>query len=247
MKTFNIMQPVRRPMERGFSLPEILVAITIGASLVFAAVTVAFSMGELWGNGSETRIFDQHVRGVSRFLEGMLRKAEAPPEEARSSVGPQEAVVPPEQQTSIASAGPPIVWQKPRGVGYSGDELLTFQLPESPGILVWPDQPLPFVVCSLRVDPERGLFLLWKSRLEIDFEDESPREFRLSPFVKSISYFYYDDSENHSSWEFRDQPETVSGNEKEVPVRIRLHFAYHGLERTSDIVLPGLAAGVPLY
>lgn len=243
------MYPTFRTRSRvGFSLPEILVAITIGASLIVAALTFAFSMGELWGNGSETRVFDQHVRGVSRFLESMLRNAEAPPEEAQSGVGPQQApVLPEQQQAGVDLADPPIVWRKPRGNGYSGEELLTFQLPESPGILVWPDQPLPFVVCSLRVDPEDGLFLLWKSRLEIDFEDESPREFRLSPFVKSISYFYYDDSENNSSWESRDQPETASGNEKEVPVRIRLHFAYHGLERTSDIVLPGLVAGVPLY
>jgi prepilin-type N-terminal cleavage/methylation domain-containing protein len=246
MRTSKEYPSARSRAKSGFSLPEVLVAITIGAALIVAALTFAFSMGELWGNGSETRTFDQHVRGVSRFLETMMRNAEPPPEEAKSSVGQQQPT-PQEQQTTVASAEPPIVWQKPRGNGYSGDELLTFELPESPGILVWPDQALPFVVCSLRVDPERGLFLLWKSRLEIDFEDESPREFRLSPFVKSISYFYYDDSENNSSWESRDQPETISGNEKEVPVRIRLHFAYHGLERTSDIVLPGLVSGVPLY
>lgn len=231
---------------RGFSLPEILVAITIGASLVVAAITFALSMGELWGNGSETRVFDQHVRGVSRFLESMLRNAEPPPEEAKSSVG-QQPTPPQPGQTLAESNDLSIVWQTPRGNDFSREELLTFQLPESPGILVWPDQPLPFVVCSLRVDPNRGLFLLWKSRLEIDFEDASPREFRLSPFVKSISYFYYDETGSSPRWESRDEPETISGNEKEVPVRIRLHFAYHGLERTSDIVLPGLAAGIPLY
>ena len=56
----------RRRHRRGFTLLELLMAITIGAMLMVAASTFVFSMGELWGRGTDERLFDRHVRGVSR-------------------------------------------------------------------------------------------------------------------------------------------------------------------------------------
>jgi hypothetical protein len=158
-------------------------AVAIGAMLIVAAIGFALSMGELWGNGSETRLFDQHVRGVSRFLENLLRHAEPAPQPPDSSVQtatPEETAQQIRQAReagiTLAEMQDPVSWQRPRGRNFSGDELLTFQLAESPGVFAWPEHPLPFVVCSLRVDRRDGLFLLWKSRLELDFEDETPRE-----------------------------------------------------------------------
>ncbi len=224
----------------GFSLPELLVAIVIGAALITAAVTFVFSMGELWGSGSEARLFDQHVRGVSRFLEGVLQKATPPPAESESSLEASSS------ETEEAS----IVWQKPRGRagGATGEELLTFELVESPGIFAWPEQPLPFVVCALRLDRNDGLFLQWKSRLEIDFADVAPREMRVSPFVTAITYYYYDsEGSRDPTWEERDTPKMGENRKLETPRRIRLTFAYEGLTREVNLILPGIAAGVPVY
>ncbi|MGH8017471.1 MAG: PilW family protein [Opitutaceae bacterium] len=232
--------PGARDRRRGFSLPELLVAVVIGAALITAAVTFAFSMGELWGSGSETRLFDQHVRGVSRFLESMLQEATPPPAESESSL---EA---PSSETEEAS----IVWQKPRGKagGARTEELLTFELVESPGIFAWPGQPLPFVVCALRLDRDDGLFLQWKSRLEIDFADVAPREMRVSPFVTGITYYYYDAEGNQEpTWEESDTPKMGENRELETPRRLRLTFEYESLTREVNLILPGISTGAPVY
>lgn len=226
-------------------------AVTIGGSLLVASVFFAFSMGELWGNGSEVRVFDQHVRGVTRFMQEILRQAEAPPEvdalgNVQAAEGATGAAANGGQPVPVTQEAAPVQWQEPRGVSGS-EELLTLQLTKSPGIFTWPEEPLPFVVTAIRVEPARGLFLLWKSRLEIDFVDAAPRELRVSPFVTAISYLYYDSEEENPEWEETVRPRNASGGELEVPARLRLHFDYHGIERTTDLVLPQVAAGVPIY
>ena len=136
--------------------------------LLVAAVSLALSMGELWGNGSGKRLFDQHVRGVTRFLDNVMRQAEPPPELADSDIGAAQAAAQEAQQEQqqgpealgTGTGKEPVVWQEARGNGYGSEQFLTFELPESPGVFAWPEQPLPFVVCALRVDPRRGLFLL---------------------------------------------------------------------------------------
>jgi hypothetical protein len=139
-----------------------------------------------------------------------------------------------------------VAWQRPRGRKYGTEEFLTFELAESPGIFAWPEEPLPFVVCALRVDPGEGLFLLWKSRLEIDFEDEAPREFKVSPYVTSITYFYYDTSGARPKWEEADNPRTAGGT-REMPARIELTFEYQGETLTTALVIPAEAAVMPVY
>lgn len=239
----------------GFTLIEVLVSVFIGGALVVAVVMFAFSMSELWGNGSEVRLFDQHVRGVARFLDNLVRQAEPPPAEPQTGVqnspgAAEEAAAnanPEAAQERPSATELPIVWQKARGREFGSEEYLTFEVRESPGVLPWPEQPLPSVVCALRLDPRRGLFLLWKSRLEVDFETDSPREMRVSPYVTAMSYLYYDTTSNNPRWETMDRPRTVGAGEREVPQRLRLTFEYQGESRTADIVLPGIAQGAPVY
>ena len=245
---------------RAFTLIEVLLSITIAGTLLVAAVSLALSMGEVWGNGSGKRLFDQHVRGVTRFLDTVLRQAEPPPEfsdagsVADAQAGAQEAEQ--ERQGGPAALGTetgkePVVWQRIRGNAYGSEQFLTFELPVSPGVFAWPEQPLPFVVCSLRVDPGKGLFLLWKSRIEIDFEDEAPRELLVSRYVTGIRYFYYDADEARPSWEEEDRPRTgtVDGRAGEplVPQRIRLTFEYKGETQETDLIIPTAKLGVPVY
>ena len=63
---------------RGFTLVELLLAISIMAMLLVALFTFIFSMGEIWGHGSEKRLFEQHVNAVTRHLEAMFRRAALP-------------------------------------------------------------------------------------------------------------------------------------------------------------------------
>ena len=212
---------------QGFTLIELLMAITIGASLMVAATFFVFSMGELWGHGTEERLFDRHVRGVSRFMDGLLRDAVA-------TAG----------TTGEAAA---IWWAEPIGNDYTDEELLTFELQESPGVLVWPGEALPYVVCSFQLDRDDGLFLLWKSRLEVDFEDVSPRRTRLSPFVEEIEYIYYDTDSDPPEWEREPEPMTDSQGKPMLPSRVQISFVYGEETRMVNLVLPLISTGVPLY
>ena len=72
---------------RAFTLLELLLALALVGLLLVAMNTMIFSMGELWGRGTEPRLLDQHVRAVTRFLENELRASALPPA-ARSDVTP---------------------------------------------------------------------------------------------------------------------------------------------------------------
>jgi hypothetical protein len=231
-----------------------------------SVVGLAFSMSELWGNTSEPRLFAQHVRGVSRFLDNLLRQAEPPPEVTSGGIQDAQSAqqqAQQQQQQAQQQAGqngmgsglaagrqatdqPPVVWQRPRGRRFGTDEFLTFELAESPGIFAWPEAPLPFVVCALRLDPREGLMLLWKSRLEEDFEEEEPREFRVSPYATGTSYIYHDTSGAKPKWERAEQPRRTGG-ELVLPARIELTFEYQDEKIVTTLVLPAAASGVPVY
>ena len=130
-----------RQDRRGFTLLEILLALSLVALVLVAMNTFVFSMGELWGRNADLRLFDQHARAVTRFLERELRAAAFPP---AGKVG-EEAINVQEVRTR-------------NGVT---DNLLTFELPDGSRLLTWPDRPLPEVVCSLEVREREGLLLLW--------------------------------------------------------------------------------------
>src|SRR5262245_29771708 len=58
---------VRCAHSSGFTLLEILLAVALVGLVLVALNTFVFSMGELWGQRSEVRLFEQHVRAVVRF------------------------------------------------------------------------------------------------------------------------------------------------------------------------------------
>lgn len=90
-----------------------MLAVALAAGLLIAVNFFVLSMGELWGGGSETRLFDRHVRGVTRFLESLVQQSVVPVESAptKESSGQPAAQIP---QTRLAPAGGPT-----RGAGVS--------------------------------------------------------------------------------------------------------------------------------
>ncbi|TVR50724.1 MAG: prepilin-type N-terminal cleavage/methylation domain-containing protein [Puniceicoccaceae bacterium] len=231
-------EPVARDRQSGFSLIEVLLAVVLGAALLTAATFFIFSMGQLWGRGAEPRLFEQHVRGVTRFLESAIREA-LPAGEAQGGQQQQQQ----QAQTNAAR----VFWHNPPGFTFADDPLLTFEMVNGPGLLAWPDRPLPFVVCSLFLDPRDGLMLLWKSRLEIDFELMEPRRTQISPYVTAITYLYYDAEEAGGGWEERPDPRTGDGAEPVLPTRIRLTFTYENMVRHTELAIAAAPAGVPIY
>jgi len=211
---------------RGFTLLEILLALAITALVLVALNTFVFSMGELWGRNSETRLFELHVRNVTRFVENELREAALPPvgKANKAALSPQDV------KTEMGTT----------------ETLLTFQLPGGCRLLSWPDKPLPDVICSLAYRERLGLVLLYHSQLEKKFLQDPPRVAVVTPLCTGISYDYYDPDFKH--WKTSATFDKDNNGQYKIPQRIRLKFGYAKMApRESVILLPVAVEGLPLF
>lgn len=217
----------RRPARsaRAFTLLEVLLALALVGLLLVAMNTFVFSMGELWGRGTEVRLFERHVRAVSRWLEHELRAAALPPAARANSS--------------------PIAPQEIRPQAGLTEKLLTFELPGGGRLFAWPERPLPEVMCSLQARQGEGLVLLWHSRLERNFETDAPRETVVTPFVTALTYDYYDADTRR--WTTETTLKSDSQNQVLTPQRLRVKFAYGKLTRESVVTLPAPGEGLPVF
>lgn len=217
MKTFAF--PGKRSSRRGLTLIELVMALALCALIIGSVTVFVFSMGELWGRGGEVRLFSRHVDGVMRFLNYHLERAELFPENLQGE-----------------SAPGPVFLDWARSNQTFDEPLLTFVLPESPGLFPWPEEPLPEVVCHLRLIPGEGLFIQWHSRLEENFRDQDPRQMELSPYLTSITYWYFETETER--WTERPDLERLEREVYRLPNRISLTFTWDGLEQERFLTLP---------
>ncbi len=216
----------RKGSAAGFTLVEILLALALTALVLVAMNTFIFSMGELWGRNNESRLFDQHVRNVTRFLESELRSAALPPVGKANNA----AIAPQDVRTQSGSTDP----------------LLTYQLPAGSRLMNWPDKPLPDVVCSLAYRDRVGLVLLYHSQIEKKFLQDPPRETVITPLVSGLSYDYFDPDFKH--WKTTTTFDKDNNGQYKIPQRIRLKFTYGKMpSRESIVVLPVPVEGLPLF
>jgi prepilin-type N-terminal cleavage/methylation domain-containing protein len=208
---------------RAFTLIEVLLSMALVALMLVALNTFVFSMGELWGRNTDVRLFDQHVRAVTRYLQHEALTAAYPP--------------------SGAANATPIGVQAVTPASGQQDNLITFTLLGGTHLLHWPGRPLPEVVCSLQMRPGQGLFLLWHSDLEVRFNQDPPRETLISPWVSACSYDYFDSDLN--KWTNETTLRKDAGGNPLVPQRLRLTFAYGKLTRDALITLPTTPQGLP--
>jgi prepilin-type N-terminal cleavage/methylation domain-containing protein len=211
---------------RGFTLLEMLIALALVGLLMVALNTVIFSMGELWGRNTDLHLFDQHVNAVTRFLQNQLNEASIP-SAARANSSP---VAP--MSVTPASA--------------MADNLLSYELPAGDRYFTWPGHPLPEVVCSWQVRPNDGLYILWHSRLEMNFATTPPRETRITPLVTGMTYDYYNASTQQ--WTNVTTFQTDASGNPTAPNRIRMTFAYGKLTpRTVILTVPAVPAAPPTF
>jgi prepilin-type N-terminal cleavage/methylation domain-containing protein len=211
----------RRAPAAGFTLIEILLAVALMGGLLLALNMFVFSMGEIWGQNADQRLFDQHVRAVTRHVDGLFRRAAL-------AAGADSPVAPAEIRAE-------------RG----NEALLTFELPAGDRTLPWPESPLPDVVCSLEAREGRGLVLYWHSRLETRFEDDPPRATLLTPLAVGLSYDYYDDAAR--SWRTQDRLQKDNSGNWQTPARVTLRFAHGNLKAETTLVLPVATDGMPQF
>lgn len=208
---------------RGFTLIEVMAAVALAAMVLIGVNTFLFSMTELWGRNSDVRLFDQHVRAVTRFLQGEMLRASLPPAASPNS-------------TPVGVS--PITPQ-----GGAQENLITYMELSGSRILTWPEEALPEVFCSLQVRRDKGLVMLWHSDLEDHFADEPPRETVVSPFVTALSYDYFDSDFN--KWTTETTLRSDSSGNPVAPQRLRLTFTYNGLVRNALVTIPSTGQGLP--
>ena len=209
----------------GFTMLEVLIAVVLVALMLVGLNTFIFSMGELWGRGSDVRLFDQHVRNVTRFMQTELESAALPPA-GRSG------------QAAIAL-------QEVRPKDGATEQMLSFELAEGCRLINWPGRALPDVVCSLTVRDREGLLLLWHSRLEKNFADDPPHETVITPLVTAMSYDYYD--ADFKRWQTETSLRKDAAGKSMTPQRLRFQFTYDKLVRETMVTLPNAAEGLPQF
>jgi prepilin-type N-terminal cleavage/methylation domain-containing protein len=206
---------------RGFTLVELLVALAIVGFLLVAMNTFLFSMGELWGRQSEQRLFELHVRNITRFLQGEYRRASLPPAD-----------------------GSNLMVREMRTRAGLNEELLSFVLPDGGRLCEWPEgRALPNVLGAFALRERQGLFFLWHSTLEEKFSDEPPRETLVSPWVTRIEYDYYE--ADSKLWKTERTLRKPEAEKRVIPGRIRLTFEYGGMKREVALALPAAVEGLP--
>lgn len=216
------------PAGRGaaaFTVIEVLVAIAIMALLLVALLTFVFSMGEIWGQNRERRLFEQHVNAVTRHIDSLLRRSALP---LREDAAAEPYAV---REVQTESAGTRF--------------LLSFDVAEGDRLLPWPDAPLPDVRCALATEPGEGLVLYWQSLLETDRETTAARRVVVSPLVSAIRYLYVD--ARTGRWDLRPELLRNGAGRWVVPDRLQLTFTYGtaSLERT--ITLPLGNGALPVF
>jgi hypothetical protein len=171
------------------------------------------------------RLFEQHTRAVTRFLEHELRAAALPPAAKANST--------------------PIGLEEIRPQNGMMEKLLTFDLPAGSRLFTWPDRPLPEVVCSFQARQNEGLVMLWHSRLEKNFDTDPPRETLITPLVTAMAYDYYD--ADTSRWTTETAVKTSPQGQPMTPQRLRLKFAYNKIERETLVTLPTPGDALPAF
>lgn len=213
---------IRRLRRQGFSLVEVLLSLALLATLLLSTNQFILSMTELWGANRQQRLFDQHVRAVTRHVEDLLQRG--------------GRMTDADRRLRVEASAVPGVGQGP---------LLTFDLPAGDRLLPWPDRSLPDVQCAVDLVPERGLVLYWQSRWEIGFERTPPRSFVISPLVKRIEYEYY--GSESRTWTIRSSPAVANEGDAPLPSRCRLHFQHDRFSADRVVRIPAVAQPLPTF
>jgi hypothetical protein len=204
-------------------LIEVVMSMALVGLVLVGLNTFIFSMSELWGKNTDVRLFDQHVRAVTRFLQKEMVRASLPPAASVNST--------------------PVGVQPVTPTGESQENLITYMQLSGSRILTWPQSPLPEVFCSLEVKRDKGLYMLWHSDLENHFNDDPPRETLVSPFITALAYDYYDGDFN--KWTTETALRSDNSGNPLAPQRLRITFTYEKMTREAVVTVPAVGQGLP--
>lgn len=206
-----------------FTLIELLVAIALMATLLAALLSFVFSMTEIWGQGSDKRLFEQHVSAATQHVEAMLRRAALP------KAGQVQA-----EAFTVREIRPP---------NHRPLTGLSFTLSDGDRLLNWNGTRAPLVDCTLGIGGNDGLMIFWRSQLEED--EDVIHETPVSPLITNLTFNYY----NHDTGNWRNETRLQRGRQNLwlVPEQIVLEFTHGKLTATRTLTLPLAPGGVPIF
>lgn len=219
----------------GFSLVEVLLALSIGGIVLVVATSLLVTISRTWANRPATRdAFDAHVNGVDHFLTAII----------------EEASISPFSKNSQKS----IDLKSPIGFSEAEDPLIYLYLKEAPPLFDSQNGKSTRVHTYLFPNEAEGLSLLWFTdlqELEKDEggdvqpaeEDELKRTI-ISPFCQEVFYCYYGEEgaekDDIKNWEFFSElQESEKGDGYRMPASMKLVFRWENenLERTITLSL----------
>ncbi|NBB79618.1 MAG: prepilin-type N-terminal cleavage/methylation domain-containing protein [Verrucomicrobia bacterium] len=250
----------RRP--RGFTLLEVILAVSIAGALLAAAASLMVAITDAWLKRQDRHFFEDHVDGVTEFLQASFAHAgseitveanDSPSNNNTESGENEDANNQDNRNNDQSNQGSallrkveePITWQSPPGFANYEDPLIFFRLKERPPLLVQiDDAPIAGVESYLHFEENEGLSLLWYTPIQEESEDiRDLRRTPISDLVTKVEYIYWD--ERFESWETEEEPLEGEGNDQFIlPRFLKLTFEYEGVEkeRTISIPVPSLDA-----
>ena len=219
-----MMKKARPDRSHGFTLLEILLALSLAAAIMTSVLLLTAGLSDIWRGTTPVRNLEVHSRQVVDFLKRGFARALPVQTDGTAYVFLDYT------SGELNQTGPP---------------LLSWEVQASDGIVTWGVQPLPYVLYQLEVIEDVGLALYWQSRLEVDFEEIPPRQTLISPFVTRMEYHYYDAEDE--VWELLDKLRYNTERLYDIPNRIKLFFESDDDAIAYMINLPRTGGGVPLY
>ena len=246
----------------GFSLLEVLLVIALGGLLITAIASLLFGIVKLSDELRTQPYFDEHVEGVTRMVRYLVENAEAEPPETISSApeanGDANGDDPSDggengedadargrrgsdriaDGASAQLDGEGVEWAQAPGAMLADRPVLAMTIGEASPMLRDDEEGLPGRYRAfLKFDEDLGLILIWQSAEILEEDPDSYRHYLLSPDLKMIVYYFYD--EQADEWETFDATEAIDTEEYGLPTLIELQFeSSEGRQLKRRILMP---------
>lgn len=227
-------------------------AVVLGGLILTAAASFVFGVFNITLMAEKEPMFEEHVDSTSRFIEYTFNAA-IPSEDSDNSSDTQSGQSNSRRRTTTEDEGSSgssqngaVSWQRIPGETGLNPEALSFRLPGDLPILVDEEQAfLPEVQCWLVFKEDEGLLLRWRTDEMADEDDDATFTSVISPYVTSMTYWYYDSEDD--KWEDSDEVEEADEGGKRMPEFIALTYEHpDGREAKRQLILPASDSDYPL-
>jgi len=207
-----------------FSLIEVLLSFAIGMVLMVAATFYLYSITQAYEQLKQEPSFEEHVDHLLGLLETWVGPVvQFPVTVAKEDEQPSPQVESQKMNKPRRKGKGHIRWEVPPGGVNTQDYLLAFDLQRETSFLELLPGATPHFTGYLYVEPSKGLFLIYQTIYQKKDNPQKAYIYLLSPYVKSLSYRYYDAQQQIWSTQER-MPVQASDQNPQIPHVLVLTF-----------------------